>query len=72
MTIEHGKISLAAAPDEIVQDRDLVSPFTEVERDVRTNEAATAGYEYMQEVILLQEFCGAGAAFVLIHKRKSR
>ena len=56
VAFEHGDISLAATTNEIVHDGHLVSFFAEMERDVRSDEAAAAGHQNVQGKILLQGF----------------
>jgi hypothetical protein len=72
VVLKHNDVFLTAASNKIVHDGHPVSVFPKVERNVRANEAATTGHENVQERILLQEFGGAGAILVLIHKQKSR
>jgi hypothetical protein len=45
---KNGQVTFAAAPDQIVHDGDFVPRFPKMKRDMRTDEAATAGYEYVQ------------------------
>jgi hypothetical protein len=52
---EDWKVAFTAAADEIVHDRNFMSGFAKMKSDMGTDETATAGYEYMQEVVLLQE-----------------
>jgi hypothetical protein len=72
VAFEHGDVFLAAATDQIVHNEHFVSFFAEMERDVRSNEAAAAGHENVQGKVLFQDFCEATGALLSIHRRKSR
>ena len=44
---------LTATANQIIHNGYFVSPFAKMNRDMRTNEAATARHEYVQEIFLL-------------------
>ena len=70
--LEHGNIFSAAPPNEVIHDGRFVPFFAKMKRDMRTDEPATTGDKNVQEVIPLQDLCGAGLGLPFIQRRKSR
>jgi hypothetical protein len=72
VVLDHGDVSFAAPPNKIIHHRNFVPFFAKVKCDMRTDKAATTGYEYMQEVILLSGHFVAKPDFAFSHQQKSR
>jgi hypothetical protein len=72
VALEYRNVLFAAPPDKIIHDGNFAPFFAKVKCDMRTDKAATTGYEYMQEVILLSGHCFAKPYFAFSYQQKSR